>query len=143
MIRRTVLIQIVLAAITFFSQPLWCQAQSNHVAFEIVGYDIDLGRGMIPDSSIPPMDARIRCHGKEGDIDIVFLPAGAVLPRNYTKSPMPGSPGWFGIIYATRDEYVWFVDILRNEKCVAWLFTADPAANHITGSGRAGWGHAE
>lgn len=143
MITRIVLIQIVMAAITIFSQPLLCQAQSNHVAFEIVGYDIDLGRNWIVDSSMPPIDARIRCNGKEGSVHIVFLPNGAVLPPNYTKSPTPGSPGWYGIIYASRDEYVWFVDILRNEKSVAWLFTnpADPRFNRITGSGTAGWGH--
>jgi hypothetical protein len=147
MITRLVLIQIVLTATTFFSQPVWSQAvrsqpQSNHVFFEIVGYDIDLGREMIPDPSIPPFDARIRCHGTENSIDIIFLPAGVVLPQNYTKSPVPGSPGWYGIIYASRDEYVWFVDIIRNEKCMARLF-ADPHGNYITASGLAGWGHAE
>jgi hypothetical protein len=146
MITRRGLVQGLLAAVIVFSQTLWGETLPSHYFFDITSYDIELGRGMIPDPVTGPIDAVIRCSGSGGEIEIVFLAVGAVLPNNFTHPAQPGSPGWSGRIYASRDAYAWFVDVLRNEKCTAQLFAnpADPAANRIRVSGiRAGWGHAE
>ena len=59
---------------------------------------------------------------------IYFHHSGETIPDNYCNAKQT-----FGEIYARAEEYIWYIDILRNEKPVyAYIDNVKPSLNQIT-----------
>ena len=85
------------------------------------------------------------CDGGHA-LRINFIAVGTNLPANWTAPLYPDFPWlhYYGsYIYATADQFVAFLDLLRNEKDVyAIMSLVMPEWNCLTaGSTQVGWGH--
>jgi hypothetical protein len=81
-------------------------------------------------------------------VRIDFLPESVALPPNATAPLYPDHPEFAHIqyakIFARSGQYVWYLDLLRNEESFARISTDDPGLNHIrAGWSPASWGHIE
>ncbi len=120
--------------------------------FTLQQYAVFMGRNST-EAPGPPIDADIVCRGASlgahqflGGLDIVFCPSGTVLPPNQTivYGTAPNYNGMYGVIYPSRDSYVWFLDAIRNEECIISLSDDTPSENGIyIFYTKSGWGHAE
>lgn len=90
----------------------------------------------------------ISCDTVEGHyIQINFHGPGEPLEPNQAERLYPDFPEYpqlYGCINAPADQYIWYLDILRNEKAWVVLDTDDPGRNELGGHwAMSGWAHLE
>jgi hypothetical protein len=106
--------------------------------FLVAKYSIDLFRAF-PNTS--GGHAGVRCSGPNGELfDIIFYPPDIQPANNRTNISIQPSENW-GVSYLPASEYVWYVDLLRNEHPVnVTLDDQNPEKNRIWCSEPAGEG---
>jgi hypothetical protein len=94
--------------------------------FEVKNYSIHLTRNM---EQSPGCNAVIQCKGPDGEkYSVLFYMTGDHLPNNFTDF----DKGTAGISHRPSAEYIWYIDLLRNEHPVwATLDDRNPDQNRI------------
>jgi len=90
-------------------------------SFEVATYDVRLSRQLDihVDGNSVSFHATITCRGAEHTLIVYFLTESSFVPNNAFHANQKK-----GTIYLPREQYQWYVDLLRNERPVHCLLNS-------------------
>ena len=98
-------------------------------SFEVSTYDVRFARQLDThvDGNLIRFHASITCRGAEHTLIVYFLTESSFVPNNAFYADQKK-----GTIYLPRDQYQWYIDLLRNERPVHCLLNSSyPNQNGI------------
>jgi hypothetical protein len=115
-------------------------ALQETIIFSVVRYETDLGNRLYAGSPGQFYFAALKCYGEHHEqLNIVF----PTLDSTPWQNSGPGGSQAFGVLCASLDQYVWYLDALRNEKCFVYMYPQHPADNRLWFGSVSSWGHTE